>query len=295
MGEKIKDFQPVAAPSRAVSAVYATAFTLVLTVVIGINQYFRGLLIDLDLTPTGTGTGTAYIADAIKKIRVRNEYGDLVINLDGGSGPGIAALLSHIANGEQAQTVFFKNLTTTSTTSYNSWWKWHMAARGKKFTIEVDIDPALMAGLTLSALDSTMGATIDTSDEPGEQMKLSVSKRVSPERISESGGLGYMVAITASELSGVLSSLSIDGKDLTTEQIRAAENATAARLVGLTTAGSAGAIQYQPGVASPNATTQLYALADIGEKPMDIAGVLGSAATIYLAKIESAKSVVQSE
>ena len=291
MEDKVKDFQPVAAPARAESATYANFFTLVLTIALAANQYFRGIHLDVDLTPTGSGTGTAYVADAIRELRVTNELGEVVLKVDGGSGPGLAAILGHIITGKAAQTVFVKKLAETSTTSYNAWWQILMAAKGDKFTIEVDIDPALLAGITLSALASSMGASILTSDEPGEQVRLSVKKRVSPERITvlkedpDGIGIAYLLAVTASELGSVISSLSIGGKDYTVEQIRALENITASKMAGLAVAGSEGAVQYVPGLASPNATTQLYAIAVADELPMAFNVVMGSAVTAYLAKV----------
>lgn len=169
-----------------------------------------------------------------------------------------------------------------------------MACKGQTFTIEVDILPSLLAGFTLSALASSMNATIFTSDEPGEQAKLKVVRRVNPETVTateENKGIGYAFACTASELSSILSALSIGGKDYTTEQIAALENITAMAMQGLGTAGTAGAVQYAPGLASPNATTQWYVIAVIGELPMDFKAVLGSSATVYLGVILPYSSV----
>lgn len=289
MGEQLIDFESHGTPARVSDSTYNAAFTVSLPITLPKGKYARGLLLDIDVTPTATGTGTAYLAEMVKKVTVSNEDGKKVMELDGKAGLGAAAVLFAILQGI-TQTVFGKNVVAASATSYNSWFYFAQAMNGQKFTITVEfLSPAAaLTGLTVTACATTVGAVIMVSDEPGEPVESVANELASATRYDEDDALAYFIAADNSELSSIVSSISIDDQTLSAEQLKALENATAMREVGLHTAGSAGAVQYMAGIQSPISTNVFYGIVIAKEQATDIAILLGSATTIYVVRAKAA-------
>lgn len=296
MREKLRDLKPAGAQARASSSTFNAEFSLLVTIVLAVGQFFRGFRLDIDATPTSAaGAGTAYVADMIKKITVKNEFGEVVFEADGAMGPGVAALFASLLNADEARTCLYDPIVAATATSYNAFWQVLQAARGSSFEFLIEFlapDTALAGGggWAVTACATTMGVTVLTSDEPGEQVEIGVEKRSNPERITSSEGLGYLIA-SETELSTVITGLTIDKKTLSSEQLKALENDIAWYMEGLAAAGAAGAVQYVPGVLSPNSANQLYAIGMIGEKESALVTTISGAVTAYFATAKAAPAL----
>lgn len=295
--EKLRDLKPAGAQARASSSTFNAEFSLLVTIVLAIGEFFRGFRLDIDVTPTSAaGAGTAYIADMIKKITVKNEYGEVVFEADGAAGPGVAALFASLLNADEIRTSFTKNIVAATATSYNSWWTILQSARGSKFEFLIEFLSPVAAlvgggGWAVTACATTVGVSVLTSDEPGEQVEIEVAKRTNPERITDGDGLGYLVAADNTELSTVVTALTAQKKTMSSEQLKALENDTAWYLQGFGAAGAAGAVQYIPGVLSPNSANQLFAIALVAELAMDLNITFSGAVTAYYAKVKAAPAI----
>jgi hypothetical protein len=287
MGNKLEDFEPIGAPARVSDSTYNAAFTKEIEIAIPEGKHARGILLDVDVTPTATGTGTAYLAEMINRVTVLNEKGDKVLESDGNAGLGILAVFLGIL-AKLTQSVTAKNVVAATATSYNSYWYFAQAMKGKVFTIRVEfLSPAAaLTGLTVTGCSTTVGAVILVSDEPGEIIKVKENNLASATQFAADGGQAYFVA-SASELGSVISGMSIDNQTLSAEQVISAENITAMKEVGLTTAGAAGAVQYMPGVQFPTGTGVLYGIAVSKNQAAKLSVILSAATTMYLCKVEA--------
>jgi hypothetical protein len=284
---QLADFGVSSPSGRDTSAVYNQSLTLSRTVRVTPGMYAAGWLLDVYMTPTGSGTGTAYVADSITRVEIRDENGEIVYRSQGKGSLGLTALFSHVLAGIKGVTAIKDVVVAASATPYRGWWKHYQNMKGQMFTVEVDIDPALLAGLTLTALASSMNFSIIESDEQGEQVDLIGLVQTTATRFESKDAYGVMLELAA-EFGATFSEMVVDKKNLSTEEIVRVENETAILLNGLHTAGAEGAVQFIPGIYGPNTGAQGYYFAAVGEDYLNVSGSLSSS-TLLVAKAIPAK------
>jgi hypothetical protein len=288
MRKILRDFRPVSAGERVSSSVHNAEFNLKFPgIKLPEGEYCRGFRLDIDATPVGSGTGTYYIAQLIDSIQIVNELGEVVFEAGADACLGIASLLSHLLNADEVRTAFKKTVCAATATSYNSWWEILQSMKGKEFDIIVNFTspPSDFLPTTFTGLATSMGCTLYTSDEPGEQVNIAVEKRVDPDQITnKDGALAYFIAVDNAELSSKFSQVSFGGQRYTAEALKALENDTAHLLEGFHTAGSEGAVQYMAGVQGPVTANQLYAILRASEKMETMVAASKASVTAYVAK-----------
>ena len=287
MQKQLIDFGVKAPSGRDSSAVYSQVFTLSRTVSITPGMYAAGWLLDLYATPTGSGTGTALMAEAVTRVEIKDENGEIVFKNQGRAALGLASIASHFFAGEKGALCMKDAALTTSTSSYRAWWKFIQNMKGEEFTIEVDINPALLAGFTLTALALSLGFDVLESDEQGEQVDLVGQVQTTATKFESKDAYGIMLYLDA-EFGATLTELTVNGRDLNTGQIVRIENETALALTGLYTAGAEDTVQFIPGIYGPISAAQGYYLAVVGEDYLNIKGSLSSSTLCIVKAIPTA-------